>query len=58
MRTHLRLADALDPLRRAVGTEGAESFDFGFDVVDDDVEVHPVLAGLGFRARPVARGAA
>src|SRR5215471_13224033 len=45
----LRIAEALDTFVGARRAEGAQTRDFGLDVVDHDVEVHAVLAGFRLR---------
>jgi len=43
-----RFAEALYALVESVCAKGEEPLDLGFDVVDDDVEMHSVLRGLRF----------
>src|SRR4051812_35028934 len=43
------LADALHTLVKPVRSDPLEPLDLGFDVVDDDVEMHAVLPGLRLR---------
>src|SRR5690349_7376395 len=43
------VADALYTFVESLRSETFQPLDFGFDVVDDDVEVHAVLRRLGLR---------